>query len=380
MADYGDVGNYTVTVDGVKVDQKVDSGEMTILATTTGDVDGDGDDEIFTALVDSARTIWIYRNDTNDSIGSPIDKVVGGGWAVSAFAAGDVDGDGRDELFTALSDSVGRAFIYRSDTGNGLGSVIYTSLRPRAWTVQALAVGDVNGDGDDELFSAFEHANGDARIYRAESGNGIGARIYKSRVPGTWTVQALAVGDVNGDGDDELFSAFEHANGDARIYRSDSGNGIGRRIYKSRVPGTWTVQALAVGDVDGDGDDELFSAFEHANGDARIYHSDSGNGIGRRIYKSRVPGTWTVNAMTIGDVDNDGADELFTTLQRSNGDKYLYRSDDGNSIGRKIDSSGSYQHRARDIQLPVDNVNNSQVDGLFRLLKRSTGLSFLSLV
>lgn len=307
-----------------------------VTATATGDVDGDGDTERFTAFGDPSGWAYIFRSDSGDGIGVPIyHSNTPGTWNVQALALGDTDGNGIAELYSAFEHANGGAYIYRSNDGQSIGSNMWGSKVAGTWTVQALAAGDTNGDGRDELYSALERSNGDARIFRSENGDGLGERIYKSSVAGTWTVQALAVGDVDGDGDDELFTAFEHASGEARIYRSESGLGIGGQIYRSSAPGTWTVRALAVGDVDGDGDDELFSAFENVNGYSCIYRSETGNGIGQNIYSFDTVGDESIRALTLGDTDGDGRDEFFAALHR-NGDAEFYRSDSGLSIGERI--------------------------------------------
>ena len=94
----------------------------------------------------------------------------------------------------------------------------------------------------------------------------------------------MAFGDVDGDGDEELFTAFKRSTGEAYVYRSDSGANIGSSIYKSRSGDNWTVRALALGDVDKDGRAELFAALERSDGTAWLYRSDTGTGIGSVIY------------------------------------------------------------------------------------------------
>ncbi len=290
-----------------------------ITSMATGDLNGDGIDELYTVFSNYDGS-WIYRSHG----GLPSKEVLSSAnqMVVTAIAAGDVDG-GSDELFVGLKQRGGDATILRFDSFADQGEEVYSSrstlgnlsLFRGKPSVQALAVGNVDGSGHAELFTALEFDNGDARIYRSLSGTDLGSEIYDSPdsrlTRSVWTVQALATGDVDGNGVDELYSAFEKTDGDALIYRSTTGDGIGPPIYKSKVPGTWTVNALTTGDMDGDGRDELLSGFENSSLSSYLYRSASGLGIGGLTYQNEDTFNTIVDSMAAGDLDGDGVDRLY---------------------------------------------------------------------
>ena len=72
-----------------------------------------------------------------------------------------------------------------------------------------------------------------------------------------------------------------------------------------------------------------FNRFNTSNGPA-IYKSD-GNNVGTKIYQGKP--MWKIQALTSGDFNNNGKDELITGFNSSNGPA-IYKSD-GNNIGTK---------------------------------------------
>jgi hypothetical protein len=134
----------------------------------------------------------------------------------------DVDGDGDDELLVGapynddLGAAAGRAALYRG--GPGLDAtpdvVCHGDAQSNAhfgWTVAS--AGDVNGDGHGDWVvgarlygSGITRARGRAYVFLGGPGaDGIADRVYTGERKDDWFGQEVAgVGDVNGDGFDEV--------------------------------------------------------------------------------------------------------------------------------------------------------------------------------
>jgi len=210
-------------------------------------------------------------------------------------AAGDFDEDGHVDL--VIGRTTGNIHFVK---GNGDGT--FATATQYAWkqaffNAWAFAAGDVNGDGNlDVIWGASANSPGTAPYVtndgevRAFLGNGDGTFIQNSySVSGVLhnsgtllsdigtDAGSLAVGDVDGDGDiDVVAGALDATNTKVKLLRNDGGMTFGvvelisestscsptttpcSQIYFPAVSTQNSPWGLALGDVDGDGDLDLW--------------------------------------------------------------------------------------------------------------------------
>lgn len=277
-------------------------------AVAVGDFDGDGDPDLAIGSPggrpDSARTglVQIIDLDTRAESttlaqGSTLHGLAEGGDRVgTAVVAGDFDCDGTDDLaIGAPGEDLGVAFtdtgavnVVYGDGGQQLlfsGSVIPAYYRrPSDWLGAALAVGDFDGDGCDDLAIASPGADrsggrdmgivwalwgsesGLRRPYRLLQGINLGGLLEN----GDQTGYALAAGDFDCDGRDDIAAGVprevvDGVRGGAVMvaYGASSGFRRGEALFRGKglpgapSPGELLGMALASGDVNGDGCDDL---------------------------------------------------------------------------------------------------------------------------
>jgi hypothetical protein len=165
----------------------------------------------------------------------------------------------------------------------------------------AVALGDVDGDGDLDAFvgNGLGHQN---RLY-LNAGTGFFVDVTASHLPaGLVETRELALGDVDGDGDLDALVGNGSAQPD-RLY-VNAGTGVFTDVTATHLPAIFEpTNAVALGDVDGDGD---LDAFMGNSGQNRLY-LNGGTGIFADATATDLPTLFDVTfAVAIGDIDEDG--------------------------------------------------------------------------
>jgi hypothetical protein len=233
-----------------------------------------------------------------------------------------------------------------------------------------LEIGDVDGDGKDELVIATHDAGVVAVIDPAEDG-GPPTVVEMDQKVDTF-VHEIEIGDIDGDGKLEFFATPSDRNkaghsqaGGVTMYRFDGSKYV--RSWVEEQEGTHAKEILAA-DVDGDGKSELFSVLEAELDPAN--KAKLKKPVEIRQYTLRADGGFDHHVVgTIsdrqtrflvpGDFDEDGHAELIAAAFRTG----IYRfspPDGGNAPGKKwksqkiaSDSSG-FEHAAYATDLDGD--------------------------
>ena len=133
-----------------------------MFVSVMGDIDGDGMREIFAsdwsndAKGHSTGRIYVHSGRTGQRLLTLTGETMGEGFGTSPSVAGDVDGDGRDDLivgawqYSQVAESAGRAYLYSGRDGRLLKT--FTCHTPGdTFGFDAVGLGDVDGDGTVDL-------------------------------------------------------------------------------------------------------------------------------------------------------------------------------------------------------------------------------------
>ena len=135
---------------------------------------------------------------------------------LSAFAVADFNGDGKLDI--AVTDRGDKRIVVYLNSGNG------TFLAPISTTLQitnataGIAAGDFNGDGKQDLIVSTQPGVTDTQYDLFVSGNGDGTFTQGATLPGSHGFISAAVADLNHD---SLLDVIEGANGMLNIYLGD---------------------------------------------------------------------------------------------------------------------------------------------------------------
>ena len=202
-----------------------------------GDLDGDGDLDVFIAYSEPDQ-VW-----TNDGTGilTSVQQNLGTGNS-RGVELGDLDGDGDLD-----------AFVANNGTGNGVwlngGNAQFTGSETLGVSGSYdLSLGDVDGDGDLDAFVANNFQPN--RVWINDGNAGF---TDSGQALGNSGSQGVELGDLDGDGDLDAFVANAFAGN--RVWLND---GSGRFIDTGQSMLNNNSQDVSLGDFDGDGDLDAF--------------------------------------------------------------------------------------------------------------------------
>ena len=250
------------------------------IKVAAGDLDGSGIDKI--VVTDHKKTIKVYTFEGTELAA----KELAEGYTKSEIAVADIDNDGRAEIIVGVKNDYGQREIKLLKYVNGK-LVVDSTLREETGTLYTenkdkeftIAVGDINGDGTAEILIAD---NDGLRAFSIDLSADNKLKPIWTNAGTYQNVPNIATGDINNDGIAEIALSTEiegqeggkGKEGKTGIIKILKGTG---EDYKSDVrPATGTgdmsltIEAfkdlgyekpstVALGDIDGDGADEIIA-------------------------------------------------------------------------------------------------------------------------
>ena len=257
---------------------------------TVGDYNGDGRPDL--ALLSwGSPTGWLLLNQGALRFSPPSTLALGAKANSVTAAAGDFDGDGKDDLAVAVEEGVVVATSVSATPG--VGKLLALPGHP-----VSVSTGDLNGDGLRDLVVTTNFTK-DVQVL---VGDGAAGFSGVASLPVGDNPSQVTIGDLNGDGIAELIVANRWSSSLSVL----SGKGGGSFSPGASLPvGSQPISTI-MADLDGDGRPDLASVNSVGSSVSLVLSGDYG-GIGPTL---SYPVGGAPSAIFVQDLDEDGSDDV----------------------------------------------------------------------
>jgi hypothetical protein len=261
----------------------------------------------------------VYTPQSGPQVMQAVPGFLVGNFAVDPgfIVAADVNGDGLSDVIMqgpALANSAGSIAIFNGNAGGSLSPVQYL---PTGNTPYSLAVGDLNGDGNNDLVF-FVNING-STLLNTWQGDGRGnfqQAFSQAIVTSAPIVSPAYLADLDGDGKPDLIVAFgPSATGVNNLvwFQNTGGGNFAAPVTLATV--ALDLSTFRIADFNGDGKPDILYA---APGSPESFHILMNQGSG--LFKSQlVTGlNGIVGIANVLDFNLDGIPDLVVQVPKGN--------------------------------------------------------------
>ncbi|MHA1909776.1 MAG: FG-GAP repeat domain-containing protein, partial [Candidatus Thorarchaeota archaeon] len=321
-------------------------------AVAIGDADNDGTNEVAigTSWLEGEYELRYYKFEsgfwTEHNVANPDISVTG-------VAIGDLDNDNVNEIAMGLLGNLGFELRYYEYE---FGLWVEYNLDESLGECDGIEIADIDNDNQNEL------------VWLGSSLNE--ALCYYEYDMGAWTKSIIAcptgwemdTGDVDNDGQLEIaWGNYAEPDNEVRVFNYEAGAFVEDIVSNlpfcpPQGPGVGSgVFHVNIGDLDNDGDNELAVTID--DGCIRYFEYLNGEWFEHEITKNDV----RADAITIGDVDNDGWNEVLIGLITTQNEVRYYELPHSESSGVEI-LFGPFRGNNFKAWENLDNTWNHDVD------------------
>ncbi len=302
---YRDSANSFVYVTLLDVGSQAEGSSITF-----ADIDGDGKLDVvntyYTHGIFDYAAVVVHRNTStlgaisfasgilfeslNYSYDTPEDVVVG-----------DLDGDGKPD---SASNTIG---VFKNTSTVGAISMNNEILFSVGSTPKAIAMGDIDGDNKLDIVATNTGSNTVSVLRNTGSSGTISFAAVSNFIVSSGP-DDLFFGDIDGDGKQDLAITSVSSNSLSLLRNISSGGSISFDTKQDFATGT-NPQAVAMGDIDGDGKADIVVPNSGTN-NISVFKNSSTSGTFSLLNKVDFAGGANPISIQIADLDNNGKPDL----------------------------------------------------------------------
>lgn len=276
----------------------VDNPSWWIEDVEVGDFDGDG--KIDVASGSSGGTVCAFRGYD----GSPFWPRKTHDGDISVVAVGDINSDEKDDIVIGVRDTTAPydgALAYR-----GFDGALLFQFEDVETIRGALAVGDLDGDGDDEVVAGSMNT---WTVYALKYSSPPNPTLLWSTYLHSAEIRCIDIDDLDGDGDNDVAVGTEYINGDNCVaLDGSSGDVIWTIALGDEIP------SIDIGDLDGNGLNDVVAGGDDINNDNLWVV----NSTGSLFWNKSVDGETCKRGILVDDINADGMSDVVVAICEGN--------------------------------------------------------------
>jgi hypothetical protein len=278
--------------------------------TVIGDLNGDGREDVVVQEVNGVTGVLIYYQQPNGFLAPPVTFATPD-LDVLSIAVGDLNGDGKDDLVLGGNSLTGPGYgaqmsVYYQDPASG--TLLPTVVEAVSSTgVYDVAIGDLDHDGDNDLVASavWMVATTGRLSIRYQGPGGLGPEVLYDSIlvdPGE-----MHIADVTGDGRKDI--VLQSGQLELGVVPQTSTGGL------SLTPAHYAVQTsywprfdgLAVGDLNGDGRNDVVTEDPGNSGYLNFFVQNAGGTLNRSL---SAPQASQFFGLEVADLNRDGLADI----------------------------------------------------------------------
>jgi hypothetical protein len=218
-----------------------------------------------------------------------------------AAKIGDLDGDGRNDI--AVLDIQGSLQLFFGDGAGSFDRVSLNGLTPSNSNALDLDIGDLNGDGRNDIAIAFSSQTGAVSVLLNQDNRTFSAPVNYNTCNFS---KGVAIGDLNQDGNNDLVDISQCNEAGVLL-----NNGQGRFALNGLYGNGYAARSIAIADFNRDGFKDIAYLNDGAGGNSNVtVLLNNGNAT---FDTPRFNWVWdNSDDLAIGDFDGDGNLDIAT--------------------------------------------------------------------
>ncbi|MEE9442183.1 MAG: FG-GAP-like repeat-containing protein [candidate division Zixibacteria bacterium] len=273
------------------------------------------------------------------------------GMAHSDFSFGaaffDYDLDGDDDIF--VNNINGQCRLYQSN-GTIFENVAVSSGVEAGFHNLGVFGGDLNADDWPDILSFTEDKEVGFTYLNTGYGNFVDAQIQEFSTADGFNGYAASAADIDNDGDLDVFYG-------AKLFRNDGNFAFADITEEAGLLNIPFTCRAAFGDVDNDGDMDIFMNRQNRAPSLLFINDGTGHFLESSYYKSSLGYFPTAVGVSFGDVDNDGDLDMYTCAGYSDPNKLFINDGNGyftDNTGPSGTSCTNYSRGSEFVDIDLD--------------------------